>query len=209
MDTVYLICAIAGGTMIVCQFLLTLLGLGGDHDSGGHGGFDGAGHDLAGGAGHDTVHDLSHDSEPSWFLSMLTIRTLSAALAFFGLAGSAATHHDMAPLETLGIALLAGAVAFFFVGWMLRLLTKLNVDGSARIERSVGSRGTVYLSIPGAKAGTGKVHVSLLNRTLEYKAITSKEEALPTGAKVVVVSVVSADTVEVAPYSEAERTNHV
>jgi hypothetical protein len=206
MDTVYLICAVAGGTMIVCQFLLTLLGLGGDHDSSGHVGL--GGHDLAGGAGHDTVHDLSHDSEPSWFLSMLTIRTLSAALAFFGLAGSAASHH-MEPLETLSIALLAGAVAFFFVGWMLRLLTKLNVDGSARIERSVGSRGTVYLSIPGAKAGVGKVHVSLLNRTLEYKAITSKQEALPTGAKVVVVSVVSADTVEVDPISEAERTSHV
>jgi hypothetical protein len=207
MDTVYLICAIAGGTLIVCQFLLTLLGLGGDHDSAGHAGFDGGGHEMAG-AGHDSGDGTTHDSASSWFLSMLTIRTLSAALAFFGLAGSAASHH-YEPLETLGIAILAGAVAFFFVGWMLRLLTRLNVDGSARIERSVGSRGTVYLSIPGAKAGVGKVHVSLLNRTLEYKAITSKEEALPTGAKIVVVNVVSADTVEVAPITESERTNHV
>lgn len=204
METVYLICAIAGGTMIVCQFLLTLLGLGGDHDSGGHAGIDAAGHDVAGGAGHD----LGHDSEPSWFLSMLTIRTLSAAVAFFGLAGSAASHH-FEPLQTLAIAILAGAVAFFFVGWMLRLLHKLNVDGSARIERAVGSRGTVYLSIPAARAGVGKVHVSLLNRTLEYKAITSREETLPTGAKIVVVSIVSADTVEVAPFTETERTSHV
>src|SRR5262249_50337180 len=151
---------------------------------------------------------LRHDSDPSWFLSMLTIRTLSAALAFFGLAGSAASH-QMEPLETLGIALLAGAIAFFFVGWMLRLLTKLNVDGTRLIERSVGNRGTGYLCIPESIAGVGKVHVSLLNRTLEYKAITSKQEALPTGAKVVVVSVVSADTVEVDPISEAERTSHV
>jgi len=208
MDTVYLICAVVGGTMIVCQFLLTLLGLGGSHDTGGHVGLDGAaGHDLS----HDlagTGHDAAHDSEPNWFLSMLTIRTLSAALAFFGLAGSAASHH-VEPLQALGIAILAGAVAFFFVGWMLRLLTKLNVDGSARIERAVGSRGTVYLSIPAARAGVGKVHVSLLNRTHEYKAITSKEESLPTGAKIVVVSIVSADTVEVAPFSETERNSHV
>ncbi|HMF17267.1 MAG TPA: hypothetical protein VKE98_08685 [Gemmataceae bacterium] len=207
MDTVYLICAVAGGTMIVCQFLLTLLGLGGNHDTGGHVGLDVAGHDLS----HDaagTGHDTAHDSEPNWFLSMLTIRTLSAALAFFGLAGSAASHH-LEPLQALGIAILAGAVAFFFVGWMLRLLTKLNVDGSARIERAVGSRGTVYLSIPAARAGVGKVHVSLLNRTHEYKAITSKEESLPTGAKIVVVSIVSADTVEVAPFSETERNSHV
>jgi hypothetical protein len=207
MDTVYLICAIVGGTLIVCQFLLTLLGLGGDHDAGGHVGFDGGGHEMAGG-GHDTAHDTGQDSESSGFLSMLTLRTVSAALAFFGLAGSAAIHH-VEPAQALGLAILAGAVAFFFVGWMLRLLTKLNVDGSARIERAVGSRGTVYLSIPAARAGVGKVHVSLLNRTLEYKAITSREEALPTGAKIVVVSIVSADTVEVAPFSETERTSHV
>jgi hypothetical protein len=58
-----------------------------------------------------------------------------------------------------------------------------------------------YLSIPGAKAGVGKVHVNQLNRTVEYKAITAQEQ-LPTGAKIVVVSVVGADTVEVAPANQ-------
>src|SRR3954466_12239256 len=41
-ETVYLLCAIAGGTLMVCQFLMSLLGFG-DH-----------GHDL-GGDGHE-VH---------------------------------------------------------------------------------------------------------------------------------------------------------
>ena len=52
----------------------------------------------------------------------------------------------------------------------------------------MGTRGTVYLPVPASKSGVGKVHVSLQNRTMEYKAITSQQQ-LPTGAKIVVVGV--------------------
>ena len=91
MDTVYLVCAVIGVTLIICQFLLTLLGMGGHHDiGGGHdigghdmGGHDMAGHDMAGhdATGHDTAsdHDNTHGSASNWFFSMLTFRTLTAA----------------------------------------------------------------------------------------------------------------------------------
>ena len=81
-------------------------------------------------------------------------------------------------------------------------MSRLNLDGTIRIDRAVGSHGTVYLSIPGAKSGAGKVHINQLNRTVEYKAVTS-QEPLPTGAKIVVVRIVNADTVEVAPAPES------
>ena len=54
MFTVYAVCAAVGGTVLVCQFVLTVLGLIGD----GHDGADG-GHDV-GDVGHD-VGDASHD----------------------------------------------------------------------------------------------------------------------------------------------------
>lgn len=191
MDNVYLVCAIAGGTLIGCQFLLTLFGLGGHHDVGG-------GHDIG---GHDMTHDFGadHDAshvDSSWFFGMLTFRTLTAAVAFFGLAGLAASR-ELEPLPTLLVAVGAGAVALVIVGWLMRLLTTLNLDGTVRIERAVGTRGTVYLAVPGGKSGVGKVHVSLQNRTMEYKAITSQQQ-LPTGAKIIVVGIISSDTVEVA-----------
>jgi hypothetical protein len=197
MDTIYLVCAVVGGTIIVCQFLMLVLGLGGHHDFGGHGGdLDGGGADHDFGGSGD--HDVHHGSEPSRFLSLLSFRALSAAVAFFGLAGSAALSRGLEPTAALGIALLAGTFALFLVSWLMRLLSRFNIDGTARIERSVGSHGTVYLSIPGKRTGAGKVHISMQNRTLEYKAVTSRED-LPTGSKIVVVSVVSGDTVEVAP----------
>jgi hypothetical protein len=214
METVYLVCAAIGGTLIVCQFLVTLLGLGGGHDIGGHdvGGHDVGGHDAGGddAGSHDACHEheAGHGSQPSWVFSVLTFRALTAAFAFFGLTGLSCIRLEMEPIPTLVIALGAGALALFLIGWLMKLLSRLNVDGTVHIERALGSPGTVYLSVPGARSGVGKVFVNLLNRTVEYKAITSQDH-LPTGAKIVVVGIVSADTVEVAPATDSERTAHV
>ena len=204
MATVYLVCAVIGGTLVVCQFLLTLLGIGGDHDIGG----DAGGADVHIADGHMGHHEAGHGGESSWFFSVLSFRALSAALAFFGLAGLWAYRTDFEPIQTLAIALGAGIVAMFLVAWIMNLLTKLNVDGTVRIERSLGARGTVYLAVPGQKAGVGKVHVSQQNRMMEYNAVTAAAP-LPTGAKIVVVGVVNPDTVEVASAVEAERVSHV
>ena len=94
------------------------------------------------------------------------------------------------------------------VAELMRALRGLRSDGTVRVERSVGQRGTVYLTIPGGKAGAGKVTLTLQNRTMEYQAITADQE-LPTGAKIVVVSVVGPNTVEVAPSNVAESNSHV
>ena len=199
MDTAFLICAIVGGTLIVCQFLLTLIGIGGDHDAGDHGGHDMGGHDAG-------AHDHSApDHGTAWFLSMLSIRTVSAAAAFFGLTGMAARRAALEDVPTMALALCAGAVAFCVVGWLMRFMHKLNVDGTIRIDRAVGCRGSVYLSIPGAKAGVGKVHVNVLNRTMEYQALTTQQE-LATGTPVIVVGVAGPNTVEVAAATSAERS---
>jgi membrane protein implicated in regulation of membrane protease activity len=204
METLFLVCALVGATLIACQFLLGLLGLGGhefSHD---------ASHDFSHDAGsHDASHgddgnDAGHGHGSAWLFSWLTFRTVSAALAFFGLTGLSARLFDLDEGPTLLLALAAGFGALVAVGWMMRTLSRLNADGTARIERAVGSRGTVYLSIPGPNAGAGKVQLRSQHRLLEYKAVAA--EPLATGTKIVVVRVVSGDTVEVAP--EPERVSH-
>lgn len=195
METMFLICAIVGGTLIACQFLLTLFGLGGEHDAGGHDGpFGDAGHDVA---GHDAGHDTSHDHQSSWFFGILTFKTLSAALAFFGLTGLACLQFGLEPVPTVLASVAAGLGALFLVGSLMRVLVRLNTDGTIRINHSLGSVGTVYVPIPAQRGGVGKVHVSVLNRTMEYKALTD-QETLGTGTKVVVVGIVSPDTVQVS-----------
>ena len=126
--------------------------------------------------------------------------TLVAALAFFGLAGLAGTAKWGEEPITLLVALAAGAGALFLVATLMRSMSRLKADGTVRIDRAVGKTGTVYLSVPPARAGAGKVTLSLQNRTVEYQAVTA-QDALLTGAPIVVVAVLGPDTVEVAPAS--------
>jgi membrane protein implicated in regulation of membrane protease activity len=191
-EMVYLTCAIVGGTLLVCQFLLGLLGLGDHHDAAGD--HDAGGHEAHGGHG-------DHDAHNSWFVGVLTFRSLVAALTFFGLAGLAATvNFNQEPPLSLAIALAAAAGALFGVAYLMRSLHRLKADGTVRIERAVGQSGTVYLTIPAQRAGVGKVTVTLQNRTQEYQAVTPHQQ-LPTGSKIVVTAVLGPDTVEVVPAS--------
>ncbi len=180
METTFLVCATLGGTLLVIQLIGTLIGFGGDHDF-----------DHGGDGGHGTD---AHGSD--WFLGVLTIKTATAALTFFGIGGKIALNAGATEMAALGVAVGAGVVALYLVAALVRSLHKLKADGTARIERSVGSPATVYLRIPGERAGAGKVHLNLQNRTVEYQAITPGRE-LPTGAQVKVIAVVNADTVEV------------
>jgi hypothetical protein len=226
MTVVFVICAAVGVTVLVLQFLLALVGLGGEsmgvempHD---------VGHDL-GGVDHDftpgEVHgDVGHDgpaagehggaqtslqhaaaSQPPHgsmgLFRALSLRTIVAALAFFGLAGRAAESAHCDPFTTLLIAVAAGVGAMYAVYGMLHGIRSLQAEGTARIHRTVGELATVYLRIPARQKGAGKIQINLQNRTVEYLA-TTLGDAIPSGTTVVVTKIIGADTVEVEAVAE-------
>lgn len=210
METVFWFCSIVGGTIMVCQFVLTLMGMGGeggDTDAGGHD------VDVAGDVVDDLGHHSAAGSEPmghdstNFLFGVLTFRTLVAGFAFFGLTGLAVGQNFPGVTDNMVLlsALAAGAAAIFIVYWIMRSLSELNADGTLRIQRAIGLVGTVYLSIPAAKSGTGKVHVEISNRTMEFNAITASGD-LPTGTKIKVIGLVGMDTLEVSPVESMEPT---
>jgi hypothetical protein len=189
--TVYLACAVVGGLVLIIQFILSVAGMG-------HDGFD---------ADHGSLGDHAGDhGDSNHFLSVLSVRAASAAIAFFGIGGLLAMGSALAPVTALATALGAGAVAMFFVAWVMRLLGSLSSEGTVDINRVIGLTGTVYLAIPGDRTGTGKVTVKVQNRTMEYPAVTA-HDALPTGAPVVIVGVIEPDTLEVEAATTKEGTN--
>jgi hypothetical protein len=206
MAFVFWLCFIIGGTVLVCQFLLTLLGLtdADDFDTPDDGAdFDGD----AGGADHDGHGHAGHGS--NWFFGVITFRTVIAALAFFGLGGLAARSTPLGhgePILTVLIAVACGLGAMYGVHWMMQSLHRLKAEGTVRIESAMGRPGSVYLRIPGQRAGSGKVTLALQGRTVEYQATTSGE-TLPTGAKIIVVGIVGPETVEVELAPEPETSN--
>lgn len=241
MYTVFLVCAAFGGTILVLQAIMTVVGLGGDAlhtdvphdighdfggdfhadtgadfhgDAGGHFGGDAGADAHAGGAADahvhadtaqnaDDQHHEGHGHGSSHLFAVLSFRGIVAAMAFFGIGGLTAQAAALPDQTVLLIAIACGVAAMYLVYWVMQSLASLQAEGTVRIGRSVGEPATVYLRIPGARSGAGKIQINLQNRTMEYEAIT-EGDALPTGAKVVVVGVVNPETVEVRPLASTE-----
>lgn len=219
MTAVFLFCAVAGGTVLVCQFGLTLLGLGGhdfgdgdhgDFGDGGHGDMD-LGHDGADGsidgAAADDAHDSgdahdedqSHAHRSSWIFGVISFRTLVAAIAFFGIAGMAANAAGLSLPQQIVLAVVSGIGAMYLVYWLMSLLYRLGEDNTVRIDSAVGCEGKIYVAIPAGESRRGKIQLDLQGRLMEYEAVTAVPSGLPTGVRVVVVGVVDDGVLEVAP----------
>jgi membrane protein implicated in regulation of membrane protease activity len=193
----FLICAVVGGTVLVCQFVLTLVGLGGDHADFSHD----VPHDFSAGDTHGgdaAGHDAHGDHGSSWLFGVISFRTLIAAATFFGLVGYAAESAGLAMGPQLVLAVAAGIGAMYGVHWIVRSMGRLAVDGTVRVRAALGQEGTVYVPIPAAKAQAGKIQLKLQNRLVEYEAVTGGAERLATGTRVRVIGIIG-NTLEVEP----------
>jgi hypothetical protein len=177
MSAFFLTCALLGGGLLVVQLILGALGIG---DHGAHDGH----------YGHGAPHEGLH---------LFSFRALSAGLAFLGVGGMAGLATPFGLLAAIPLAVLFGGGAMIAVATATRAMLKLEDDGTVHIEGAIGLSGDVYLSIPPARRGFGKVHVVLQNRLVELQAVTTHADALPTGARVLVIDVVGPDTVDVVP----------
>ena len=126
----------------------------------------------------------------------MSVRALSAGVAFFGLGGLTGLATPFGLVAAIPLALVAGTAAMFGTAVAMRWMLGFDDDGTVSIHGAVGATGTVYLTIPGERKGSGKVMLTLQSRIVEYQAVTS-DALLPTGAPIMVVEVVGPDTVHV------------
>lgn len=178
--SVYLACAVFGGLLLLLQLV---------------GGSVGA-HDGAGDAdGHHGLGLFGHDG----LLQIPSLRTVAAAVAGFGLAGAGLLSAGLGRGSALAGALAAALVAGAAVVLLTRLLLRFESDGTVRLAGAIGRPATVYVSIPGAGGGAGKVQLSLQGRIVDCAAIAADATPLATGLPVVVVDVQDDRTLVVAP----------
>jgi hypothetical protein len=201
MSTVFIMCAIVGGTILVCQFVMTLIGLGGDS-------FDLVGDIPDGDIGDIGDMEAGEHHGSTFMFGIISFKTVVAASTFFGLTGMAARSGGLEPafLQLL-IAVVGGGVALVIVHWMMRTLFNLGQSGTLQISNTLGKTATVYIPIPGDNAGTGKVQIKVQDRLAEFAATTSTGDKLITGAKVVVVDVIDGSTLHVEPLNKTEEVN--
>ena len=101
------------------------------------------------------------------------------------------------------VSVLVGAALVAAVMYLFKWLAGMQQSGNIDVSNSAkGCEGTVYLTIPAARSGEGKVQITISEAVREYNAVTESETPLKTGTPIRVVDVVNANTVLV------EETNY-
>jgi hypothetical protein len=221
--------AVPSTIVMLIQTVLILVGLGGHMDMADAGPIDGSvGHDLpdhgAVATGFSTVghagilpdtHDLpagadsaahgpaDHADGDQTDVAAFRLFSLRSILAFFVVFGwvgiamteSAAIHH----MIVLLVSFAAGALALYLTALLFYGILKLQYSGNVHIANAVGLDAEVYIPVPAANAGMGKVNLLLQGRWLECDAVTEGPEALKTGRAVRVAAIQRGTVLIVVP----------
>lgn len=189
LQKVLFIIACATTLIMIVQIILMLVGAGSN-------GFESAEGDLVGGAefdgdaGFDGGSDLAQSDLGAFGMKLLGMRSITAFLCIFSWIGYTCAYlMDWWWAVLIGVG--AGLVASFLVAFLMTMVEKTQTDGTTNIRRAVGSSAEVYLRIPAERSGTGKINVIVQERMVEVNAVTDEKEDIPTGAAVIVDSVVS------------------
>ena len=168
--------ACVASLVFIIQTIMTFIGLGTDTD-------------VDAGPMDGSVDSMEDGSLSGVF----SFRNLINFLLGYGWAG-ALLHSSIANgwiLQFVAIAVgLLFVLAFVF---MFRQVMKLSHDGSFKMSEAVGLKADVYLRIPAARSGRGKVQVSVKGSVHEVDAMTDRNEEIATGGQVKIVKVLGDD----------------
>ena len=187
---------LSASLVFIIQTVMTFLGAAGDTDFDINTDMDTAGpSDIADGSvdvGADV--DTGETGHLGTGMNLLTFRNFINFLIGFG--WTAILLKDSIPATGLRmlIAILVGIVLVAIVMLLFKWLTDMQQSGNINVFKSaVDCEGTVYLTIPGERAGEGKVQITINNSVREYAAVTDGP-TLKTGQRIRVVEAVSSNT---------------
>ena len=155
--------------MIVQIVLMSVSSFGGDIDIDGDG-------------------DIDVDTDSG--VSIFTVKSITAFFAVGSWSGllTCALASDKLQWLAIIVALLAGAAGMSVMVLLLRAIVKLQCNGAFEIEKIIGQSATVYVSIPPARSGRGKITMNAQGRFMELDAVTDCESRLAVDEVVEIVS---------------------
>ena len=102
------------------------------------------------------------------------------------------------PMWNMIFSVFFGLLFVVLVMGVFHSLSKMQQSGNIVLRAAaVGCKGKVYLPIPAANQGRGKVQITINDAVREYDAITFGDEELTTGTSIIVLNVVDENTLEV------------
>ncbi|MDR1891940.1 MAG: hypothetical protein LBQ48_02880 [Oscillospiraceae bacterium] len=189
--------AIPASVVLMIQMVFLFIGLGS------HGGDLSHGHDFDNDFDHDAApdHDFSaHDHESGGNdyghdgLRLLTVRGIVAFFAVGGWSGVALLDSGAAPSLAVGLAVLIGIAMMLIVALIMMFAVRLQENGNLQYENAVGLNATVYITIPPAQSGRGKINLNLQEQFIEADAVTDAAIPIKPGRQVKIAAALDENT---------------
>ena len=93
------------------------------------------------------------------------------------------------------VSALVGVALVAAVMYLFKWLAGMQQSGNINLQKlAPGCEGKVYLTIPAARKGSGKVQITISGAVREYDAVTENESDLKTSAPIRVIDIVDANT---------------
>ena len=158
LEQVFFWIAVVASVLLVVQIILLIVSFGGgDLDA-------------------DGDFDMNGDTDTDSGLGVFTLKSLTAFFALGGWCGFATASFlpENIWLPIL-VSVLTGTVALLGVAFALRGIAKLQCSGNLEPEKLTGKTDTVYVSIPTARSGRGKITLTAQGKYMELDAVTDGE----------------------------------
>ena len=140
LEIAYFIIACIGTLALLIQIVMMIIGAGSDADL-----------DMD----TDTDGDGALDSHTDTGVSLFTLKGLTAFFAIGGWTGMLMLSYDINVGISVAVSVVAGLAAYFVVWGLIRLVLRLQEDGTADYSTAIGKEATVYVSIPANRSGGG------------------------------------------------------
>ncbi|MEO1130530.1 MAG: hypothetical protein AAFX05_12610 [Planctomycetota bacterium] len=179
--------ALIGTGFFLLRLLFNVMGLG----DGGLDGIEGVDVDVnsIGDLVDADVDDISPQdlTDSDYAFKLLSLQAVAAFCMGFGWGGLAGLKgFGWGIPESIGLGVVFAAASVWLLMWLMKLVYGLQVSGNVSIGSAVGHEGTVYIEVPGAREGTGRVRMQLDGRLRTLNAIT-EGDAIPSRIRVKVV----------------------
>jgi membrane protein implicated in regulation of membrane protease activity len=146
------------------------------------GSFFGFGDDVDGVEGLDADADFDDVDDVDGGFPIFTFRNFLAFFTFFSWGGIVSLDAGASPGWSIAIGTLSGLIMVGIIIGMFFVFNKLRSDNTGKLSDTIGTDGTIYLTIP--KEGMGKVNVLISGAQRTEDAISHGGVEIKTGSRV-------------------------
>ncbi len=178
-EIIYWASTIIGGTLFILRAAMMLLG----------GGLSDGATDVSG----DFDTDIAGDhADADITFKLISLQGLTSFFMMFGLVGLALLKANVPVVLTVFGGMIAGLITVGITGLVFSQMKRLQTEGTIDIRNTIGTEGSVYLTIP--KNGTGQVQLIAQGSLKIFDAVSNNKNVIATGEKIRVTGVSSGNT---------------